>query len=118
VVPQWTDNFAMIRAMCAWIRDNVGADTPLHFSRFFPLYQLAQLYPTPAETLARARTIAKDEKLKYVYVGNVPDADSNTYCPHCESLLIERVGYQVQVEGLKNGSCAKCGAVIPGVWKA
>ena len=118
VVPQWTDNLDMIRRMCIWIRDHAGADTPLHFSRFFPLYKLAQLYPTPENVLKRAQEIAHAEKLRFVYVGNVPDIDSNTYCPTCKALLVERIGYLVKVRGMKGAACAKCGAKIPGVWKA
>jgi len=117
VVPQWTDNLDMIRKMAAWIRDNVGTDTPLHFSRFFPLYQLEQLYPTPTETLVAAQKIAFEEKLKYVYVGNVPDVDSNTYCPACKNLLVEREGYLIKVRGMKGEKCGKCGLKIPGVWQ-
>jgi pyruvate formate lyase activating enzyme len=118
VVPQWSDNLDMIRRMCAWIRENVGVDTPLHFSRFFPLYQLADLYPTPEETLLAARKAALGEKLNYVYVGNVPDVDSNTYCPKCKNLLIEREGYLTKVKGMKGAHCGKCGLKIPGVWEA
>jgi pyruvate formate lyase activating enzyme len=117
VVPQWTDNPDTIKKMCAWIRENVGADTPLHFSRFFPLYQLAQLYPTPEETLTKARRIALEEKLQYVYVGNVPDIDSNTYCPKCKNLLVERNGYRIKILGMKGNACKKCGEKIPGVWQ-
>ena len=118
IVPQWTDNLDMIRKMCTWIRENAGAETPLHFSRFFPLYQLAQLYPTPTETLVAARKIASEEKLKYVYVGNVPGIDANTYCPACKNMLVERDGYRVTVKGMKGAKCVKCGLKIPGVWEA
>jgi pyruvate formate lyase activating enzyme len=117
VVPQWTDNMDMIRRMCVWIRDHAGADTPLHFSRFFPLYKLDQLYPTPEKTLKSARKIAVEERLRYVYIGNVPDADSGTYCPKCAAPLVERKGYVVTVKGLRGSKCGKCGTVIPGVWE-
>jgi len=116
VVPQWTDNMTMIRSMAAWIRDKAGTDTPLHFSRFFPLYQLSQLYATPVDILVKARKTALEEKLKYVYIGNVPEIDSNTYCPKCRSLLIERKGYLVKVKAMNGAKCAACGTVIAGVW--
>jgi len=118
VVPQWTDNPAMIRKMCAWVRDNAGGDTPLHFSRFYPLYQLAGLYPTPEDILIKAKQTALEEKLQYVYVGNVPHIDSNTYCPACRNLLVERDGYVVTIKGMTGAECAKCGLKIPGVWRA
>ncbi|MBN1131107.1 MAG: AmmeMemoRadiSam system radical SAM enzyme [Chitinispirillaceae bacterium] len=116
VVPEWTDDLKMLREMAAWIRDHAGADTPLHFSRFFPLYQLAQHYPTPKDVLEKASAIAREEKLRYVYIGNVPEIDSNTYCHKCKSLLIKRSGYSVKVAGLTKNVCEKCGTTVPGVW--
>jgi pyruvate formate lyase activating enzyme len=118
VVPGRNDGPDDIRAMCRWIHENLGDDVPLHFSRFHPLYKLRNLPPTPLERLDRAREIAKEEGLKYVYIGNVPGHDaSNTYCPECGSELIHRVGYSVEITGLKDGRCANCGAVIDGVWR-
>jgi pyruvate formate lyase activating enzyme len=116
VIPKWSDNYEMIRKMAAWIRENVGVDAPLHFSRFFPLYQLAQLYPTPTDVLVKAREIAREEKLRYVYIGNVPEIDSDTHCVHCNSLMIKRTGYKVTVTGMNGSTCSKCGAKVPGVW--
>ena len=119
VVPQWTDDLEMIREMCKWIYKNLGPDYPLHFSRFFPHYKLQYLPPTPIETLEKAREIAIDEGLKFVYIGNVPlHPANNTYCPKCGNLLIERKGYNIKIVGLEleNGSCKKCGEKIAGVW--
>lgn len=118
VVPEWTDKLDMIRKMAAWIRQNAGDETPLHFSRFFPLYQLAHLYPTPEDILIKAQQAATEEKLRYVYVGNVPDMDANTYCPQCKAMLVERKGYLVKVKGMKGDKCGKCGRAIPGVWQS
>jgi pyruvate formate lyase activating enzyme len=118
VIPRWTDNIDMIRKMAAWLRDNAGKETPLHFSRFFPLYQLENLYPTPEDVLVKAKQAAVDEKLDYVYVGNVAGVDSSTRCPHCRNLLVERTGYIVKVKGMKGAACGKCGQKIPGVWQA
>lgn len=118
VIPQWTDNQDMIRKMCKWIYEKLGKDTPLHFSRFFPIYQLANLYPTPASILEKARKIAVEEKLRYVYIGNMPGADSNTYCPNCRELLIGRNGYLLTRYFLKGGACGKCGTEIAGIWKS
>jgi pyruvate formate lyase activating enzyme len=117
VVPQWTDNPDMIRKMAVWLRENAGAETPLHFSRFFPLYQLAHLYPTPEDILIKAKQTALEERLDYVYVGNVPGIDSDTCCPQCGHTLVERRGYLVKVTGMKGEKCGKCGLTIPGVWQ-
>lgn len=116
IVPQWSDDYAMIRKMAVWIRENAGSDTPLHFSRFFPLYKLAQLYPTPTDVITRARDIAHEEQLQYVYIGNVPGLEAHTYCPKCRAVLIKRTGYRIKIQNLKNGSCVKCGTALPGVW--
>jgi pyruvate formate lyase activating enzyme len=117
IVPGRNDDPEMIRRQCEWMVANLGPDTPLHFSRFHPEYKLMDLPPTPIETLERARQIALDAGLRYVYVGNVPGHDaSDTHCPQCGALLVHRVGYSVSVVGLKDGHCSKCGALIDGVW--
>ncbi|MDD5178036.1 MAG: AmmeMemoRadiSam system radical SAM enzyme [Candidatus Nanoarchaeia archaeon] len=71
IIPTKNDNLKEIEKMCVWISKNLGKDTPLHFSRFFPCYKLTNLEPTPIETLVKAKEIAK-KYLKYVYIGNVP----------------------------------------------
>jgi len=117
IVPQWTDDLDMIRSMCKWIRDTVGKDVPLHFSRFTPMYKLAHLYPTPAKILEAAKKTAQEEGLNYVYVGNVAGEDINTYCPKCGKPVIKRIGYLVKSNKIKDGKCGFCGYPIPGVWK-
>ena len=69
IIPTLNDSEEVIRKMVDWICTNLGEDVPLHFSRYFPCYQMS-LLPTPVETLKKAEKIAK-EKLKYVYLGNV-----------------------------------------------
>ena len=71
ILPGNNDDPATIRKMCSWIRENLGPDVPLHFSRFFPMYKLLNLNPTPVETLLDARQIALDCGLRYVYIGNL-----------------------------------------------
>jgi pyruvate formate lyase activating enzyme len=118
VIPGRNDDPAMIKKECEWIRDNLGPDTPLHFSRFHPEYKLRDLPPTPIETLDEARDTALRVGLEYVYVGNVPGhAGNSTYCPECGAEVIDRVGYDVELVGLKDGHCASCGAPIDGVWQ-
>ena len=83
------------------------------------MYQLENLPATPVETLIKAREIAIAEGINYVYIGNVPGrAASNTYCPNCKALLIERKGYYVALNRVgKDGRCDLCGHKIPGIWK-
>ncbi len=118
VVPQWTDDLDMIKKMSDWLFENGFQDTPLHFSRFHPDYKLANLPPTPVETLVKAREIAMNAGLHFVYIGNVPGSDAqNTYCPNCKKLLIERDGFVVKQNHLVDGKCAYCKTPIAGVWK-
>ncbi|MBM4294963.1 MAG: AmmeMemoRadiSam system radical SAM enzyme, partial [Deltaproteobacteria bacterium] len=72
VIPQMNDKPESITRMCAWIKDELGPLTPLHFSRFYPLYKMLQHFPTPVSTLEKARDLALKAGLKYVYIGNVP----------------------------------------------
>ncbi len=117
VIPQYNDNPKDLAAMCTWIRDELGPLTPLHFSRFYPLYKMKQHYPTPLSTLEKAREIALQQGLRYVYLGNVPQHPAeSTYCHNCQQLLIPRRGYQVGEIKIKNGACGYCGAAIPGIW--
>lgn len=116
VIPTLNDDMKNIREMCKWITVNLGTDVPLHFSRFFPYYKLKDLPPTPLETLKDARNTAMDAGLKYVYIGNLRSEAENTYCPGCRKLLIERIGYNVRQNNIRNAKCKFCGTAIAGVW--
>jgi pyruvate formate lyase activating enzyme len=118
IVPSWTDDFDMIKKMCDWLYDNDLYNYPLHFSRFHPMYKLTQLPPTPVSTLVKAREIAQASGIRFVYIGNVPGSDaSNTYCPKCHKVLIERKGYRILTNNIESGKCKYCKEVIPGVWE-
>ncbi len=118
ILPGYNDDPGLIAKMCLWIKENLGPDTPIHFGRFFPMYKLMQLNPTPVETLERARNIALESGLKYVYIGNVGGHTAeNTYCPKCKSMLIERRGYFIAQNNIVEGKCKFCGEEIKGVWK-
>ncbi len=118
LIPTKNDNDKDIRALAHWVKDNCGADTPLHFSRFWPMHKTMDLKTTPPETLKRARLIAQAEGLHFVYTGNLPgDAGENTSCPSCHELLIERHGYQILQNKAPQGKCHNCGTSLPGIWK-
>ncbi len=118
VVPTLNDDPDDIRRMCEYIRDSLGEYTPLHFTRFFPNYRLTDLPPTPVETLEKARTIARDVGLKYVYIGNVPGHRYNsTFCPHCDEKLVDRYHFSVHGVRVENGRCGTCGESISGIWE-
>jgi pyruvate formate lyase activating enzyme len=117
IVPGWTDNESDIIKMCKWLSENGFKETPLHFSRFYPIYKLEQLPPTPVEILEKAYKIATEEGLKYVYTGNVPGNEiADTHCPSCNAVVVERQGFRVASNLIKDGKCSKCGSSVAGVW--
>ena len=118
LIPTLNDKPEQIRELVCWIRANLGAETPVHFSRFFPRHKMLNLPPTSLKTLDLARQIATAEGLQYVYIGNIASKEGqNTYCPDCKGLILERSGYRILQNNLKDGTCPKCGNEIYGVWK-
>lgn len=118
VVPTWTDKPDEIREMCKWLASNGFSSTPLHFSRFYPLYKLENLPPTPVDLLFRAADIAAGEGLKYVYVGNVPGNElADTRCPSCGTTVIKRQGFKIIANNIRGGNCGSCGKKVDGVWE-
>jgi pyruvate formate lyase activating enzyme len=117
IIPTKNDEMSVIREMCLWIKKELGPDTPIHFSRFYPLYKLRTLPPTPVSTLEKAREEALAAGLEYVYVGNIPGhAGESTFCPKCKKMVIQRTGYMVGEINVKAGKCKYCGKPIPGIW--
>jgi pyruvate formate lyase activating enzyme len=117
VIPTLNDDPKMIDDMCRWIKENLGVDTPLHFTRFHPDYKFTYLSPTPVSTLESAYEIAKKNDLRYVYIGNVPGHIYNsTFCLKCGKTLIERTHFTPSKNEIKNGRCIYCKEIIPGIW--
>ena len=117
IIPTLNDDMEMIKKMCLWIKGQLGDDTPIHFSRFFPNYLLKDYSPTGENTLLKAGEIAKKVGLKYVYVGNIElEKWDNTYCPECGGLLVKRRWFEVAENNIKKGRC-KCKEKIEGVWE-
>lgn len=97
-----------VTALVRWVADELGPETPLHFSRYFPQYQM-DAPATPTHHLLRAKEIAERD-LYYVYLGNVQGVGgADTMCPQCGNLIVERHGYQTAVVGLADGKCRQCG---------
>jgi pyruvate formate lyase activating enzyme len=114
IIPTLNDSPDEIREMSVWIRDNLGADTPVHFTRFHPYYKLQDISSTPLVTLEKAYEIAKEEGLKYVYLGNVPGTEyENTFCPQCGELLIKRGMFSIELDKVSDRhACPRCGEHI------
>ena len=117
VVPGINDDPAELRDMAQFIARELGPEVPWHLSRFFPQYKMGNIPPTPVEVLNKARSIGREEGLRYIYLGNVFGA-SNTICHQCQNLLIRREGYWIEFVNLKGGVCARCGTPAAGVWQS
>lgn len=115
VIPGYNDSEPEIKEMCQWVKENLSVEVPIHFSRFFPLHKLQNLIPTPVETLKRAKEIANEVGIKYVYIGNVSLDEGNiTYCDD-ETVAIKRKGYFIEEYNLEDGKCGD-GTTVAGVW--
>ncbi|MER0203725.1 MAG: AmmeMemoRadiSam system radical SAM enzyme [Nitrosomonas sp.] len=116
LIPGLNDSSEEITAMSHWIMKELGPGVPLHFSAFHPDYKLDDIPPTPPETLIRARQIALDAGLHYVYTGNVHHIEGDTtYCPGCGSAVIVRDWYEIKQYHLTaEGRCKNCNAAIAG----
>ncbi|MBI5205183.1 MAG: AmmeMemoRadiSam system radical SAM enzyme [Nitrospirae bacterium] len=117
IIPGHNDSEEDLRNIAGFIK-SVDPAMPWHVSQFYPTYKLTNVPRTPVQTLRWARQMGLDTGLKYVYEGNVPgEGGENTYCPNCRELLIQRVGYSIGENKLKNGRCFNCDSLIEGLWR-
>ncbi|MFI5253501.1 MAG: AmmeMemoRadiSam system radical SAM enzyme [Bacteroidota bacterium] len=119
VVPGFNDSDAELRDLAKFIV-SVSPDIPWHVTAFHSDYKMSETNNTTAQSILHAREIGLSEGLHYVYAGNAPGrvGDSeNTRCPSCNELLIERYGFRVKLNNLRDGHCPKCSLAIPGFWK-
>ena len=105
IIPSINDDMIDFEKMCAWIKKELGKNTPLHISRFYPHYKMKDLIPTPVETMNNARNIAC-KYLDFVYVGNL-GVENDTICPKCKKVVILRRGYEVFDKTIKS-KCFSC----------
>jgi len=115
VIPELNDSDEDVEHTIDWVLDNIGADVPMHFVAFHPAYQYTHVERTDLATLKRARDMALQKGLKYVYLGNTHEADLNdTLCQSCGALLVKRYGLHASVENLDQQSCCtECGTQSP-----
>jgi pyruvate formate lyase activating enzyme len=116
LIPGLNDSEAEITRMCEWIVSELGAHVPLHFTAFHPDYRMADIPPTPPETLRRARQIAKKCGLRHVYTGNVRDLEGGaSYCSGCGQPVIVRDSYWINDYRLdETGRCCGCQTRLDG----
>ena len=117
MVPTLSDQAQEVGAFCRWVVEHLGEQTPMHILRFHPAHRLALLPPTPLDALLAARAAARSAGLVHVYLGNVPGADAaRTVCPYDGQVLLEREGFRVLNNRLKDGACPSCGRKLAGVF--
>ncbi len=115
VIPTLNDSEDELRQTAEFLRD-VDVSIPWHISQFYPTYKLTNLPRTPVETLHMAREIGLESGLRYVFEGNVPGkGNENTYCHQCGEILIERWGYSILKNTVKDNQCPSCGSPVAGV---
>jgi pyruvate formate lyase activating enzyme len=111
VVTGWNDREESIQATAEWIA-SVDPEIPLHISRYFPHYRYDK--PPASEAFLRHAYELASRELNYVYLGNIAvPGSSDTVCPQCGALLVERQGYKIRLAGLEKGVCSRCGKAIP-----
>ena len=116
IIPGLNDDEKELQELASFIVANLGIDTPWHVSQFYPTYKLMDRPRTPLATLRRAREIGRAAGLRYVYEGNVPgEGGENTWCPSCAAPLIERYGFAIGTNRIRNGVCPDCGTAIAGI---
>lgn len=117
LIPGKNDSDEHLKTGIDWFASNLGPDVPWHFSRFAPEFMLKNLPPTPNTVLEKARKMAMQAGMKFVYTGNNPGQEGNhTYCPGCGKKVVERLGFKVMRSHLSRGKCPDCGYQMPGVW--
>jgi pyruvate formate lyase activating enzyme len=112
IIPGQNDDEKEMEYESEWIAGELGIDTPLHLSRYFPMFKREDP-ATPKDTINRLSEIAS-KHLNYVYSGNiVSDDGQNTKCPKCGKIVTRRSGYNVKIQNLDNkGNCIGCGTRI------
>jgi len=115
IVPQVGDSLEHARKLSRFVYDEFGPEMPIHFLRFHPDYKMMEYDSTPVKTLEKHYQVAKNEGLKYVYLGNVPGHKwEHTYCSGCNNIVVKRYGFDIQDWQMdKNNKCKFCGNQIP-----
>ncbi|MDO9511080.1 MAG: AmmeMemoRadiSam system radical SAM enzyme [Bacteroidales bacterium] len=112
LIPGLNDDEQLFIKMLKWLKTELGQNTILHISAYYPAYK-SEIEATSTRLLLRFAKIAR-EHLSWVYTGNSLDRTfQDSICPKCGSVLIFREGYTVQIENLENSVCRKCGEVLP-----
>ncbi|MCG8346744.1 MAG: radical SAM protein [Chloroflexales bacterium] len=92
------DDIEELRALVGWIRDGLGVQTPWHI---LP----GDAGAKTAASVARARRIAHESGLHFIYG---PEVNQPTRCPFCQYTLITRENGVARIVGISSNTCEKC----------
>jgi pyruvate formate lyase activating enzyme len=109
VIPGRNDSEQEIEVEAKWIAEELGNETPLHLSRYFPMYKRDDP-ATPQATLNSLFDVAS-KYLKNVYMGNTSSiTGQDTACNKCGAIVTKRSGYNTRLINLDSeGKCSECG---------
>ena len=118
LIPEKNDSDDEVKRECEWILENLGVDTPLHFTAFHPDYKMNDIQQTPLSKVQNARKIAQSMGLHHVYTGNVHDVlGQSTYCNKCGQMIIKRDWYEIDDYHIADGKCSFCKQTISGCFE-
>jgi pyruvate formate lyase activating enzyme len=119
IVPGFNDGKKEIEDMAEFVA-SVSPDIPWHVTAFHADYQWTTGPDwTPPATVLKAVEAGHQAGLRYVYGGNLSGLGEaeHTRCPNCHALLLDRHGFLLRQNRLKNGCCPACQTPIPGIWR-
>ncbi len=115
IIPGYNDSLDELTDIAKFIK-NIDEKIPWHITAFYPTYRLTDPPPTSIQSLRKAREIGLAEGLRYVYEGNIPGKGSeNTSCYNCNKTLIQRLGFSILENRIKDGKCPECQSLIDGI---
>lgn len=119
IVPGFNDSDEELGDIAGFLA-SVSRDIPWHVTAFHEDYKMTDPPRTPVSTLRRAAEIGYGKALHFVYAGNLAGHTGgleDTRCPSCQATVIERQGFNVLANRIRNGACPECGVQIAGVWE-
>jgi pyruvate formate lyase activating enzyme len=118
IIPDFNDSKEELTDIATFLR-TVSPDIPWHVTAFHPDYKMTDRGGTLVSKLIEACEIGEKAGLRYVYGGNLPGrvgSWEHTRCPSCHAVVIEREGYRILSNRVREGACFACGEKISGFW--